>query len=187
MKILICATAYNGNPSMRYCVHGKSLYAILRTMEILGSIGRPLLRTKEILIFHTLTNFLLNLFKNPISVQTWKSLDPLLRTLEIPICVIAYNGHLYTRYCVQWKALYPSLRTIEIPVCVTTYTGNPYVRSCVQGQSLSALLRTMESPISVLRTTIMRITICVTAYNLMEISRSVTAYNRNPYTRYCLQ
>ena len=36
-----------------------------------------------------------------------KALHPLLRTMEIPASVTAYNGNSYIRYCIQWKSLYP--------------------------------------------------------------------------------
>ena len=124
----------------------------------------------------------------------WKSLYPLLRTMEISISVTAYNRHPYIRYSVQRKSLYPLLRTIgllmkihipkipgspaaaakisnqnaflrtmEIPFSVTAYNGNPYFRDCVPLKSLYPLLRTME------------------------IAFSVVAYNGNPYIRFCVQ
>ena len=62
------------------------------------------------MITNLVSTAILNLFKNPISVQTWKSLDPLVRTMGILIF-----------YGVQWKSLHSLLRTMEIPICVPAY------------------------------------------------------------------
>ena len=85
--------------------------------------------------------------------QTWDKIPRagrrrirFLRTVEIPICVSAYNGNPYIHSCVQLKSLYALLRATEIRICVTAYNGNPYMRYCVQWKSLDALLRTMENP-----------------------------------------
>ena len=52
--------------------------------------------------------------------------------MEIPICVTAYSGNFYIRYCVQWKSLYALLRTTEIPIYVIAYKENTYMCYCVQ-------------------------------------------------------
>ena len=54
----------------------------------------------------------------------------------LPICVNAYSGNPYMRYCVQWISLYALLRAMHIPICVTASNGNSYMRYCVQWKSL---------------------------------------------------
>ena len=55
----------------------------------------------------------------------WKSLYPLLRTVETPVSVTGYDGNPYIRYCVQSKYRDPLLRIMEIPISATAYSGNP--------------------------------------------------------------
>ena len=117
--------------------------------EYNGKSLYPVLRTKEI----------------PTSV---------LRTVGIPISVIAYNWIPYMRYCVRLKSLYPLLRTIGLlmNIHIPKIPGSPAaaakianqilrMRFCLSLKFLYPLLRTMEIPISVLRT--MEIPIAVTA------------------------
>ena len=70
MEIPVCVTAYNVNPYLPYYVQWKSLFALLRTMEILVTAygGNPYKRSAYILY-------------------------ALLRTLESPIAVTADNGN----------------------------------------------------------------------------------------------
>ena len=104
---------------MRYCVQWKSLYALLRTMDIPTRVtacnGNP----------YCVTAYNGNLYMS-YCVQ-WKSVHALLRTMDIPTCVTACNGNPYMRYCVQRKSLYALLRTME----------NPHIRNCVQWKSNS--------------------------------------------------
>ena len=118
MDIPICVTACNGNPYMRYCVQ--------RKITSPNADPGPLPAVK---------------IPNP---NPRTALYALLRTMEIPICVTAYNGKsLHTllrsmekqqprrrpqtaasRENPQFKTpdrRRPLLRTMEIPICITAY------------------------------------------------------------------
>ena len=116
-KIPLCVAAYNG----------KSLYAFLRTKE--NSYTRYCVQRKIPICVtaykgnataQTPTPDRRRPGKSPIQIPgppdgrycvQWKSLYALLRTMEIPICVTAYNGNPYMRYCVQWKIISPNVDT----------------------------------------------------------------------------
>ena len=95
--------------------------------------GVPL-KSKYAFLCHSISNVRYCVPLNPSghSCVLMKSQYALLRTTEIPICVLACHWVSNLRYCVARKYKYAFLRTNKIPICVPACHWNPNMSDTLQ-------------------------------------------------------